>query len=158
MVIFFITLKLVRLISSQYGIGRLCLPKVHSRIRYPHTWDTPSPPRFVDPLGTHKTFAEFDWTFHTVEMDKITGLTFLHYGGDMAAIHAHTRDEPSASATVERLLPWIKRPTVWEYHPAAAVRECLNNPPPPLRSSYRRVSLSAPSPTIYRLTGSCVAS
>ncbi|KAK0728338.1 hypothetical protein B0T26DRAFT_672885 [Lasiosphaeria miniovina] len=95
-------------LQFKYGLGHLYLPMIR-RLRHPHIWDTPSPPR-LGRFQTHGAFAEHNQRLQTAKMDRITRLTFLHYDNDLVAIHPHTQEEPSATVAVERFSPGSDAP------------------------------------------------
>lgn len=100
----------------KYGICRLEVPR---RDRGLQIWDTPIPPDLkrcpIRPL-----IIAAPMRFHTIKMAATTGITFFFRDGNVLAIHAHTKNEPSARSTIERLPDWFRFFT-WVYIPLPSV-------------------------------------
>lgn len=82
------------------------------RMELPHTteisiWDTAAPPDLTSfhlLLGNHTVRH-----FHSIDLHKIFGLTFLMSDIGLYDIHGHTREQPSAADAVEHLVPRHRR-------------------------------------------------
>ncbi|KAH6955686.1 hypothetical protein BKA56DRAFT_503580 [Ilyonectria sp. MPI-CAGE-AT-0026] len=96
----------------KFGLLRLKVP--HSGLK---TWDTPTPPggagcRFYPQNITDHT------QFRTIDLTKVTGITFFFADGKIYAIHPHTRQTPCAQSTYQqRLSPHLQTVVTWVYFP-----------------------------------------
>ena len=81
-------------------------------------WDTPTPPDLAQCVFHPNNITETT-RFHTIEISKITGITFFYWLDQVFAIHAHTKESPYAKTTYERLmLPRERKQSlVWVYLP-----------------------------------------
>ncbi|KAK3297858.1 uncharacterized protein B0H64DRAFT_132777 [Chaetomium fimeti] len=97
----------------KYGRLRLGLPVW---LRTIPIWNTPTPPS----LALCKAYPN-DLTschiFHTVEMDKIKGITFFFSGGKLFGINVHHSDKSCAIDTFATLPGRLRWGIVWIYLP-----------------------------------------
>lgn len=99
------------------GFGHLNIPLGAAQLKL---WDRPCPPPLEESLIYHTPVARKSLSLNTVDMDSCSGLTFFMTSKDTYAIHAHTRANPTAHSTFERLSPRHQDVSAWVYVPFAA--------------------------------------
>lgn len=57
--------------------------------------------------------------FRTIELSKVTGITFFFADGKIFAIHPHTLETPCAQSTHQRLSPHNQKWATWVYFPVS---------------------------------------
>jgi hypothetical protein len=89
--------------SSQAGKLRLELPKacrgLHIWNTPIHIWDTPTPPRLSKCTFYFANIGRRSTRFKTINLNRISGLTFFISDDDIYGIHAHSPVSPYASST-----------------------------------------------------------
>ncbi|KAM5374798.1 hypothetical protein ACJZ2D_006292 [Fusarium nematophilum] len=89
------------------------------------TWDTPTPPtqgQSVLCLHADRFKSRYP-NLQTIDLSKVTGLTFLLFDQKIVGIHAHTESEPTASMTAAQCHFGGKAD--WMYFPIASGDEVL---------------------------------
>ncbi|KAL6410051.1 hypothetical protein AUP68_06460 [Ilyonectria robusta] len=94
------------------------LPRTHLRgiIARFKTWDTPTPPDRGECRFHPQNITDFT-QFRTIELSKVTGITFFFADGKIFAIHPHTRETPCAQSTRQRLSFYTEKLVTWVYFP-----------------------------------------
>jgi hypothetical protein len=87
-------------------------------------WDTPSPPDPERDCGPFP-FMTDRVRFHTVPLDRVSGLTFLCQSFRIEAIHAHTGVSPTAKPTFDRMLSVSRPGLTWIYLPVSPADRVL---------------------------------
>jgi hypothetical protein len=87
-------------------------------------WDTPTPP-----LRGLKMFPRPDRPgsirYRTVNLLKITGLTFFFLRGFIMAVHSHTANAPVAAPTVQHFSRYERDHMIWTYIPISSTDSLL---------------------------------
>ena len=104
-------------VDFDMNLGHLNMPK-----EMPHQfklWDRPYPPPLEESLIYHTAVARQSLALRTIDLDACMGLTFFMTSKDTYAIHAHTRAQPTARETFEKLSPHHQDICSWVYVPFA---------------------------------------
>ncbi|KAJ6780427.1 hypothetical protein PWT90_09615 [Aphanocladium album] len=99
--------------SFKFGLGRLY---PHKGMRSLRSWDTPGPPVLPD-YEFSPELQPICPRLGTIETQSSFGITFFISSGQIAAIHAHTLQAPSAYSCFQRLNPVKKRWVAWIFVP-----------------------------------------
>ncbi|KAL3601913.1 hypothetical protein FPOAC2_06201 [Fusarium poae] len=104
----------------KFNVLRLQLP---SHIRGFQVWDTPSPPLLED-CEFHGRVSQ-SMQLRTIDLHAVTGLTFFFSHSKLYAVHAHTRKNPHATRTFERLSETRRANAVSVYLPVPKDEEII---------------------------------
>lgn len=99
------------------GFGHLNMPAAAPQLKL---WDRPCPPPLEESLIYHTPVARQSMSLRTIDLDSCSGLTFFMTSRDTYAIHAHTRAQPTARETFNRLSPRHQDVAAWVYVPFSA--------------------------------------
>ncbi|KAI0896563.1 hypothetical protein F4806DRAFT_431498 [Annulohypoxylon nitens] len=101
----------------KFGALRLEFPDVN--YTFP-TWDTESCPPLNDRIALFRQHSSlFAGHYRTINLRKITGITFFFEQGNIFNIHAHTANAPTAIKTWKRLDSHHRRSAAWIYMPVS---------------------------------------
>lgn len=100
------------------GFGHLNMPTAAPQLKL---WDRPCPPPLEESLIYHTPVARQSMSLRTIDLDTCSGLTFFMTSRDTYAIHAHTRAQPTARETFNRLSPRHQDVAAWVYVPFSAL-------------------------------------
>ncbi|EGS22917.1 uncharacterized protein CTHT_0013950 [Thermochaetoides thermophila DSM 1495] len=95
------------------GLLRLRVPPAFQNCLW--VWNTPAPPE-QHRCRIYPEHLPLWQRFHAVELNRITGITFL-WCNEIWAIHIHTPSSPSAYPTLQRLGEKRARHIIWTYLP-----------------------------------------
>ncbi|EGX91146.1 hypothetical protein CCM_05304 [Cordyceps militaris CM01] len=100
-------------VVGSFGLGRLYPHKLMPPLR---SWDTPGPPVLTDDQLS-PDLQPICPRLGTIETRHSFGITFFISSGTIAAIHAHTKQAPSAYSCFQRLNPVKKKWVAWIFVP-----------------------------------------
>ncbi|KAI1104521.1 hypothetical protein F4804DRAFT_306751 [Jackrogersella minutella] len=98
----------------KFGTLRLEFPNMNPSFQ---SWDTETCPPHQDRLVLFRRNMSFSTQFQTINLRKITGITFFFSQGNIFHIHAHTAAASTAIRTWEHLSPQCQKLATWIYLP-----------------------------------------